>query len=92
MTYYSQSYYEEKQVISQAFPQNPKLCPVTALSQDLDKRLLLSSDAAAIFITTLKPYKGASTDIIDRWIKHTLKKQELTPVFLLVFFADSLPQ
>lgn len=74
MTYYSQSYYEEKQVISQAFPQNPKLCPVTALSQDLDKRLLLSSDAA-LFITTLKPYKGTSTDIIDHWIKHNAQNR-----------------
>ena len=66
---HSCSSYKEKLLSFRTFPQNPKLCPVPALIQYLDIRLLRSS---VLFITTVTPFKRASSDASDRCIKHTM--------------------
>ena len=47
---HSYPFYKEKSLNIKIFPQNPKLCPVTALTQYLDIGLLCSSETA-LFIT-----------------------------------------
>ena len=62
--------FKEKPLVFRRFPQNPKLYPVSTLIQYLNIRLPRSSDTA-LFLTTVRPYKGASSDTIARWIKNT---------------------
>ena len=70
---HSRPCFKEKPLVFRAFPQNPKLCPVSTLIQYLDIRLSRSSDTA-LFLTTVRPYKGASSDTIARWIKNTMQE------------------
>ena len=70
---YFRSSFKEKPLVSRAFPQNPKLCPVSTLIQYLDIRLSWPSNTA-LFLTTFRPYKGASSDNIARWIKNTMQE------------------
>ena len=67
---HSRPSFKEKPLVFRAFPQNPKLCPVSTLIQYLDIRLSRSSDTA-LFLTTVRPYKGASGDTFAPWIKNT---------------------
>ena len=67
---HSRPSFKEKPLVFRAFPQNPKLCPVSTLIQYLDIRLSRSSDTA-LFLTTVRPYKGASGDTFASWIKNT---------------------
>ena len=70
---HSRPSFKEKSLHFRAFPQNPKLCPVSTLVQYLDIRLSRSSDTA-LFLTTVRPYKGASSDIIACCIKNTMQE------------------
>ena len=70
---HSRPSFKEKPLVFRAFPQNPKLCPVSTLIQYLDIRLSRSSDTA-LFLTTVRPYKGASSDIIACCIKNTMQE------------------
>ena len=62
--------FKEKPLVFGAFPQNPKLCPVSTLMQYLNIRLSRSSDTA-LFLTTVRPCKGVSSDAC--WIKNTMQ-------------------
>ena len=48
--------FKEKPLVFRAFPQNPKLCPVSTLMQYLDIRLSRLSDTA-LFLTKVMPHK-----------------------------------
>ena len=65
--------FKEKPLHFRAFPQNPKLCPVSTLVQYLDIRLSRSSDTA-LFLTTVRPYKEACSETIVCWIKNTMQE------------------
>ena len=64
---YSRPSYQEITLVFRAFPENPKLCPVTTLKLYLNIRLLHSS-GNALLITTVLFYKGVSSDTIACWI------------------------
>ena len=65
--------FKEKRLVFRAFSQNPKLCVVSTLIQYLNIRLSWSS-GTALFLTTGRLYKGASSDTIARWIKNTMQE------------------
>ena len=67
--------FKEKPLVFRVFLQNPKLCPVSTLVQYLDIRLSRSYDTA-LFLITVMPYKGASSDTIALWIKNTMQETE----------------
>ena len=68
---HSRSSFKEKPLVFRAFPQNPKLYPVSTLIQYLNVRLLRSSDTA-LFLTIVRSYKGGSSDTIARLIRDTM--------------------
>ena len=70
---HSRPSFKEKPLVFSAFTQNPKLCPASILIQYLDIRLSRSSDTA-LFLTTVTPYKGVSSDTIAHWIKNTMQE------------------
>ena len=70
---HSRPSFEGKPVVFRAFPQSPKLCLVYTIIQYLDIRLSRSSDTA-LFLITVRPFKGASSDTIARWIKNTMQE------------------
>ena len=70
---HSRPSFKEKSLVFRTFPQNPKLCPVSTLIQYLDIRLSRSPDTA-LFLTTLRPYKGVSSDTNAHWIKNTMQE------------------
>ena len=74
LKHFGQSF-KEKPLVFRAFLQNPKLCPVSTLVQYLDIRLSRSYDTA-LFLITVMPYKGASSDTIALWIKNTMQETE----------------
>ena len=65
--------FKEKRLVFRAFSQNPKLCVVSTLVQYLNIRLSWSPDTA-LFLTTVRLYKGASSDTIARWMKNTVQE------------------
>ena len=69
---YSRPSYHEKPLVFRAFPENPKLCPVTTLKQYSSIRLFCSSDTV-LLITSVPLYKGVSSDTIEPWIKKTME-------------------
>ena len=87
---HSRPSFKEKPLVFRAFPQNPKLCPVSTLIQYLDIRLSRSSDTA-LFLTTVRPYKGASSDTIARWIKSTTQAAGVNTGLFHPIVADRLP-
>ena len=70
---HSRPSFKEKPLVFRAFSQKPKFCPISTLIQYLDIRLSRWSDTA-LFLTTVKPYKGASRDTIACWIKNTMQE------------------
>ena len=70
---HSRPSFKEKPLVFRACIQNPKLCPVSIFIQHLNIWLSVSSDTA-FFKTTGRPYKGASSDTIARWIKNTMQE------------------
>ena len=69
---HSRPSYRQKPLIFQAFFSRD-LCPVTTLITYLEHRLPVSGDPA-LFITTVKPLKKASKDIIFLWVKLTMSE------------------
>ena len=67
--------FKEKPLVCRVFLQNPQLCPVSTLVQYLDTSLSRSYDTA-LFLITVMPYKGASSDTIALWIKNTMQETE----------------
>ena len=67
--------FKEKPLVFRVFLQNPKLCPVSTLVQYSDIRLSRSYDTA-LFLITVMPYKGASSDTVALWIKNTMQETE----------------
>ena len=82
--------FKEKLLVFRVFPKNPKLCPVSTLMQYLDIRLSRSSDTA-LFLTTVRLYKGASSDTMARWIKSTMEEAGVNTGLFHPIVADWLP-
>ena len=88
---HSRPSFKEKPLVFRAFPEIPKLCPVYTLMQYLVIRLSRSSDTA-LFLTTVRPYKGASSDTIAHWIKNTIQEAGINTGLFHPIVADQLPQ
>ena len=69
---HSRPNYKQKSLIFRDFTLRD-LCPVSTLITYLEHRLPVSGDPA-LFITTVKPLKKASKDIIFLWVKLTMSE------------------
>ena len=72
--------FKEKPLVFRAFPQNPKLCPISTLIQYLGMRLSRSSNTV-LFFTIDSPYKAASSETMGRWIKNTMQEAGINTFF-----------
>ena len=52
-----------------AFEQDPRICPLAALNEYLDRTQGLLNGEQCIFITYVKPHRAVSRDTISRWTK-----------------------
>ncbi len=58
----------------ESYPANASLCVVVCLKQYLQSTCQLRSDTdSRLFITTQKPYKGATKTTISKWIRELLR-------------------
>ena len=89
LKHFGQSF-KEKPLVFRVFLQNPKLCPVSTLVQYLDIRLSRSYDTA-LFLITVMPYKGASSDTIAHWKKNTILETGINTGIFHPIIADLLP-
>ena len=71
MLKHSRPNFRIKPITYRAFPEMPDLCPVRSIQEYLKFRLSRSSDPQ-FFITTTKPFKGASKATIARWVKQCM--------------------
>ena len=75
---HSRPSFKKETLAFRAFPQYPKLYPFSILKQHLDTKMLLSSDTA-LFLTTIKSYKGAYSETITCRIKNTALESGINP-------------
>ncbi|XP_066595431.1 uncharacterized protein [Prorops nasuta] len=54
------------------FQENPNLCAARTLSEYLNRTSQFREDIETLFITIKKPFKGASSQTLSRWLKDTL--------------------
>ena len=57
----------------QKFAPDPKICPLKALQEYLDRTQELRSGEQRLFISFVRPYKAVSRDTISRWTKTVLR-------------------
>ena len=61
----------ETPLVFRAYPHDPALCPVGAISNNLEERGKKSADDV-IFVITVKPDTAAKPDTIANWLKKVL--------------------
>ena len=81
--------FKEKPLVFRAFPQNPKLCPISTLIQYLGMRLSRSSNTV-LFFTIDSPYKAASSETMGRWIKNTMQEAGINTFFFQPVVVERL--
>ena len=64
--------YVNKPVTYRSYPQNPNLCPVTAIRHYKSVRDLLFPNTAQFIVTYRKPHKAAHKDTISRCVKQLM--------------------
>ncbi|XP_068726484.1 uncharacterized protein [Montipora capricornis] len=55
------------------FEQDPRICPLTALQEYLDRIQGLRNGEQCLFISYVKPHRAVSRDTISRWAKSVLE-------------------
>ena len=60
------------------FEQDPRICPLTALKEYLDRAQGLRNGEQYLFISYVKPHRTVSRDTISRWTKSVLESSGMT--------------
>ena len=55
-----------------AFEQDPRICPLAALNEYLDRTQNLRNGEQCLFVSYVKPHRAVSRDTIFRWTKSVL--------------------
>ena len=74
--------FHQEEIKILAFAPNRQLCLIAAMKRYLQVTKKLRGKETALFITTQKPYKGASRDTISRWVRLVMQMSGLdTSIF-----------
>lgn len=62
--------FQQEEIKVKAYAPDRRLCVVTVLKEYLNRtKMLRDENISQLFITSVKPFKGASKDTIARWVK-----------------------
>ena len=62
------------------FEQEPKLCPIAAITEYIKRRTELKTTITSLFITSVPPYKTPHKDTLSRWVKELMLKSGVNTI------------